>query len=133
MPLHLTKVAVGCSSVDILHDAIAARAVNGTATVHTRYRPTRAAELIGGSLYWIIAHRLVARQAILGFEEAEGGRCLIRVEARLVPVRARPKRAHQGWRYLKDEDAPADFDMGDADVADMPKAMADELSALSLI
>src|SRR5690606_17101643 len=123
----------GCASFDVLRERIAARAENGTATVHTRYRPTRAAELIGGSLYWIIAHRLVARQAILGFEEAEGGRCLIRVEARLVPVRVRPKRAHQGWRYLKAEDAPADFGMDDADLADMPKAMADELSALSLI
>lgn len=133
MPLHLTKVAVGCSSIEVLRDAIAARAANGTAVVHTRYRPTRAAEMAGGSLYWIIAHRLVARQAILGFEEAEGGRCLIRVEARLIPVRARPKRAHQGWRYLRPEDAPADFDMADADLADMPKAMADELAALSLI
>lgn len=133
MPLHLTKVAVGCASFDVLRERIAARAEDDTATVHTRYRPTRAAELIGGSLYWIIAHRLVARQAILGFEEAEGGRCLIRVEARLIPVRARPKRAHQGWRYLKAEDAPADFGMDDADLADMPKAMADELSALSLI
>lgn len=133
MPLHLTKVAVGCASIDVLQERIAARAENGTATVHTRYRPTRATELIGGSLYWIIAHRLVARQAILGFEEAEGGRCLIRVDARVVPVRARPKRAHQGWRYLRAEDAPTDFDADAADLADMPKALADELSALSLI
>jgi len=133
MPLHLTKVAVGCSSLDVLQDRIKARAEGGTATIHTRYRPTRAKELLGGSLYWIIAHRLVARQAILGFEETEGGRCLIRVEARLIPVRARPKRAHQGWRYLKGEDAPEDFDAGGADLAAMPKAMADELSALSLI
>jgi len=131
--LHMTKVAVGCSSLDILAERIAARAENGTATVHTRYRPTRSVEMIGGSLYWIIAHRLVARQTILGFEEAEGGRWIIRVDAKLVPVRARPRRAHQGWRYLKAEDAPEDFDGGDADVAAMPRAMVDELSALSLI
>ncbi|ARS26998.1 DUF1489 domain-containing protein [Sphingomonas sp. KC8] len=131
--LHMTKVAVGCSSLDILRDRIGAHAANGTAAIHTRYRPTRADEMVGGSLYWIIAHRLVARQTILGFEEAEGGRCVIRVDARLVPVRARPKRAHQGWRYLAAADAPDDFDGGDADVSAMPKAMIDELSALSLI
>ncbi|WP_380875641.1 lysophospholipase [Sphingomonas sp. DBB INV C78] len=131
--LHMTKVAVGCSSVEILRDRITARATNGTTTIHTRYRPTRAAEMVGGSLYWIIAHRLIARQTILGFEEGENGHCLIRVDARVVPVRARPKRAHQGWRYLKADDAPQDFDGSDADVAAMPKAMVDELSALSLI
>ncbi|AGH50644.1 hypothetical protein G432_14635 [Sphingomonas sp. MM-1] len=133
MTLHLTKVAVGCSSLEILQDRIAANAVDGTAAIRTRYRPTRAAEMAGGSLYWIIAHRLVARQAILGFEEAEGGRCIIRVDARLVPVRARPKRAHQGWRYLDGKDAPEDFDSDDADLSAMPKAMVDELSALALI
>ena len=131
--LHMTKVAVGCSSLDILRERIGMYADNGTATVHTRYRPTRFDEMIGGSLYWIIAHRLVARQTILGFEEAEGGRWIIRVDERLVPVRARPKRAHQGWRYLAADDAPEDFDGGDADVSAMPKAMIDELSALSLI
>lgn len=132
--LHLTKVAVGCSSLDVLHDRVVARTAAGTVEIHTRYRPKRAEELLGGSLYWIIKHRLVARQAILAFEEAEGGRrCIIRVDARLVPVRARPKRAHQGWRYLADADAPTDFDANDADLAQLPQKIADELAALALI
>lgn len=136
--LHLTKVAVGCASLDVLRERIGdghgGAAGDPVATVHTRYKPTRADELIGGSLFWIIRHRLVARQTILGFDEAEDGRrCLIRVDRRLVPVRARPKRAHQGWRYLPGDDAPADFDAADADLAAMPQHMAEELAALALI
>ncbi|TVV75385.1 DUF1489 family protein [Sphingomonas solaris] len=136
MALHLTKVAVGCGDVDVLHDRMRERADNGTAPIWTRYRPTRHAELIGGSLFWIIKHRIVARQAILGFEEIEDGRrWLVRLDARVVPVRARFKRAHQGWRYLAADDAPGDVDGGDdADaLAEMPNAMREELSALALI
>jgi len=50
-----------------------------------------------------------------------------------VPVRARPKRAHQGWRYLAGTDAPEDFDGDDAELAQMPERLIGELSALALI
>lgn len=133
-PLHITKVAVGCGDADMLRDRMAAREEDGTAAIFTRYRPTRHAELIGGSIFWIIKHRLVARQTILGFEEVDDGRrWLVRLDARLVPVRARFKRAHQGWRYLAGDDAPDDFAGAEGDLADMPRAMLDELSALALI
>ncbi|PTQ10973.1 hypothetical protein CLG96_09925 [Sphingomonas oleivorans] len=132
-PLHITKVAVGCADVDALRARIEGRSVNGEAPVHTRYKPKRADELIGGSLYWIIKHRLVVRQRIIGFAEDEGGHCIIRLESRLMPVRARPKRAHQGWRYLKGEDAPADLDGGEDDLSVMPPRLISELSALALI
>ncbi|WP_156680625.1 DUF1489 domain-containing protein [Sphingomonas profundi] len=132
--LHITKVAVGCADADYLRDRMIERAEGGTAAIFTRYRPTRHAELIGGSLFWIIKHRLVARQTIVGFEEVDDGRrWLVRLEARVVPVRARFKRAHQGWRYLAAGDAPDDYGEGDADLAEMPRAMRDELSALALI
>lgn len=131
--LHMTKVAVGCASLEILSERIAARAENEVATVTTRYRPTRHAELIGGSLYWIIKHRLVARQTILGFEElADEKRWTIRLDARLVPVVARPKRAHQGWRYLRGR-PPADVDGGEGDLAALPPGMLGELAAMALI
>jgi len=35
-PLHITKVAVGCPSVDILRARIEARAVDGEVTISTR-------------------------------------------------------------------------------------------------
>ena len=89
--LHITKVAVGCASLDMLAGRIAARSHDFVAEVTTRNRPTRHAELIGGSLYWIIKHRLVARQEIIGFEQAEDGRrWIIRLDARLIPESVKP-------------------------------------------
>jgi hypothetical protein len=50
-----------------------------------------------------------------------------------VPVRAYPRPAHQGWRYLAGADAPPDFDANDADLGALPAALANELAALQLI
>jgi hypothetical protein len=132
--LHITKVAVGCSDLNALARRLSGRAIEGETYVTTRYRPTRHAELIGGSLYWIVKHQLIARSTILRFEEDERGHCLIRLEDPLVPVRARPKRAHQGWRYLPGPDAPADMASGEVDdLAALPTQMVRELSSLYLI
>jgi len=132
--LHLTKVAVGCASVDALVRAMADRAERGEARIFTRFRPKRAEELIGGSLFWIIRHQLTARQTILGFEPpAAGGKWRIRLDARVVPVRPYPRPAHQGWRYLADVDAPPDIDAGGGDPGALPPALASELAALQLI
>ena len=135
MMLHLTKVAVGCAEVETLRARLDARAEAGATFITTRYKPKRADEVIGGSLYWIIKHRLVARQAILGFEdEPDGKRIRILLSADLVPVRARPKRAHQGWRYLPEVDAPNDLDGEEADgLAELPPHVAAELFTLALI
>jgi len=131
--LHLSKVAVGCASLDALEARIAARRDGNTVAIVTRFRPKRAEELIGGSLYWIVKHRLVARQTILGFEErTEDRRTLIRLDAVLVSVRAMPKRAHQGWRYLAGAEAPLDLATGD-DLAALPAPVAAALAELALI
>lgn len=130
--LHLTKVAVGCTDTQALHARMAARADAGGVRIVTRYRPTRHAELIGGSLYWIIKHRLVGRQEIIGFAEAEDRRCLIELDARLVAVWGHPRRAHQGWRYLEDRHAPSDFG-GGADLGELPPDLLQELSVLALV
>ena len=131
-PLHLTKVAVSCAGLDALRDRQAARAEGGIVPVVTRFKPKRAEELIGGSLFWIVKHRLIARQTIHGFGETEEGRAIIRVDADLIPVQARPKRAHQGWRYLAAEDAPLDLGSGDG-IASLPAALAGTLADLALI
>jgi hypothetical protein len=132
MGLHLTKVAVGCAGYDALRERIAGRAEQGAVQLVTRFRPTRHAELIGGSLFWIIKHRLVARQELLGFHDSEDGRCLIELDAALIPVLGRPRRAHQGWRYLDANDAPADLGSGSG-VSTLPNALLQELSALALV
>jgi hypothetical protein len=133
--LNMTKVAVGCTELDTLRVRLDSRAEGGETHIVTRFRPKREAELIGGSLYWIIKHRLVARQEILGFaDDPDGKRCRVLLSAALLPVRAHPKRAHQGWRYLAGPDAPVDLGGEESDGIDaLPGAMVAELSALALI
>ena len=75
--VHLTKVAFACRDLEMLQQRIAGRAVNGEVRVVTRMRPKRADELIGGSIYWIVKHRLVGRQEILRFEERKDGSAVI--------------------------------------------------------
>lgn len=134
MALHITKVAVGCSDAEALAQRLSGRATDGETYITTRYRPTRHSELIGGSLYWILKHQLIARSRILRFEEDERGHCLIRLADPMVAVRVRPKRAHQGWRYLKDDDAPADLGGGESDdLAALPIGLVRELASLYLI
>ena len=118
--LHISKVAVGCASFDALRKRQQARFAEGCVPITTRFRPKRADELIGGSIYWIIKHRVTARQTILGFDDGEDRRTIIRLDRKLVPVKAYPKRAHQGWRYLAPADAPQDFDGDDEGLASLP-------------
>ena len=130
--LHLTKVAVGCASLEALQNRIARRVSNGVVRVPTRMRPKRMEELVGGSLHWIVKHRIIARQQILRFEDRSDGRLDIICSAELVVVPAKPKRAHQGWRYLDDRDAPASEDDGTG-LADLPPRLYGKLAALALV
>lgn len=128
--LHLSKVAVGCATAEALGARMAGRAEGGVVRVVTRYRPTRHLELIGGSLYWIVKHRLVGRQEILGFSESEDRRCLIELSAQLVLVRPHVRRAHQGWRYF---DVPPPDLGGGAEIAELPRALVEALTGLALL
>ena len=134
MALHLTKVAFGVTSVEHLAERLKLRAEDGPVFLTTRYLPKRHEEVAGrGSLFWILKHQLIARSPILGFGEAEGGRVAIHIDPALVLVDARPKRAHQGWRYLEAADAPGDLADG-AELDDaMPAALIGRLAALALI
>ncbi len=134
MPLHLTKVAFGAESVDHLAERLRLRGEDGPVFLTTRYLPKRHEEVAGqGSLFWILKHQLIARSPILGFGEAEGGRVAIHIDPRLVLVQARPKRAHQGWRYLEDADAPIDLGSGASGMEAMPAALIGRLAELALI
>ena len=134
MALHLTKVAFGAASVEHLADRLRARAEAGPVFLTTRFLPKRHEEVAGeGSMFWIIKHQLVARSPILSFGEAEGGRVAIHIDPALVLVAARPKRAHQGWRYLEGDDAPADLGGETSGLAQMPPALMGRLAELALI
>ncbi len=130
--LHLSKVAFSCASLETLARRQEKRLKDGYVPLATRFMPKRADELLGGSLYWIIKHRLVARQAILGLLPNEG-RVIVRLDPALVRVHTRAMRAHQGWRYLAGEDAPPDLE-GEPDGLDaMPPALLGKLAGLALI
>lgn len=133
MPLHMTKIAFQCESIAELRDWLESHGNVGEAHLTTRYLPKRLAELEGGSLYWILHHRLVGRSPIIGFADAPGGRIWIQLQPRLIAVQSIPKRAHQGWRYLAAKDAPRDLD-GEADsMAEMPAQLLGELTRLGLV
>lgn len=128
--LHLTKVAFGASGAAAL--AAWLEGHDGEARLTTRYVPKRIGELAEGSLFWILGHVLIGRSPLLGFEQKPDGRWWIRLEPRLVRVHPLPRRAHQGWRYLKGEDAPADLGDGEAGEA-LPGHLAAELGRLGLL
>ena len=134
MPLHLTTIAFGCANVEVLRDWLAAQAETPAhaALLTTRYLPKRGDELAGGSLYWIHAHTLVGRSPLLGFEQRPDGKWWIRLAPQLIAVAPRVRRAHQGWRYLDDKDAPPDLaGTGTGDDA-LPGHLALELARLGL-
>ena len=129
-PLHMTKIAFGAKSWSDLAGWYENRK---KIRLTTRYLPKRHEEMVGGSLYWILDHALVARSRILGFSKTDDGRWHINLEPVLVRTHPLPKRAHQGWRYLTADKAPRDLAEGE-DLADMmPASMAKELGKLGLV
>jgi hypothetical protein len=145
MTVHLIKLAVGIDSVSHLSerqrqrlsDARAAGDV-GQLRHLTRSTPRRSAEVLdGGSIYWVIKGAVRARQRIIELDTAINHqglpRCALIFDPELVPVRARPMRAFQGWRYLEAADAPPDA-LGGLDQTDeLPSEMAEELRSLGLL
>jgi hypothetical protein len=130
--LHLTKVAFGCRDVEALAARIATRSSGGQLRVATRMRPRRAEELIGGRLYWIVKHRLVGGNEILSIEDRADGRIDIVCSPEFEAVTPVHRRAHQGWRYLKDEDAPTAGSDGTG-LAELPPKLYGRLAALALV
>jgi len=130
--LHLTKVAFGCRTIEALEKRVAARTHDGEMRVATRMRPKRADELVGGSIHWIVKHRLIGRQQILRFEDRKDGRIDIVLSGTLELIPPSPKRAHQGWRYLEGANAPAEDDDGSG-LAELPPLLYGRLAALALV
>jgi hypothetical protein len=128
--LHLTKVAFGCRTLESLQKRVAARSHGGEMKVTTRMRPKRMDELVGGSLHWIVKHRIIGRQRILRFDDRPDGRIDIICSDWLVVVPPLPKRAHQGWRYLE---AEVSEDADPTGLADLPPRLYGKLAALALV
>ena len=138
--IHLTKLAVGVPSLDAFEERVADRRKRGEGMqVWTRSFPKRAADIIGsGSLYWVVAGLLAARQPVLAIEDdryADGSRCTrIELEPILIRVLPRPVRPFQGWRYLTAEKTPADWQSRDAlGVDELPASVLRQLQELCLL
>lgn len=130
MPLHMTKIAFGAKSfADLAGWYQNRREIRLT----TRHLPKRHEEMVGGSLYWILDHALVARSEILGFEQTPEGRWWIQLEPTLIRVESRPKRAHQGWRYLEADNAPRDLADGEDTSDAIPGKLLGKLQKLGLV
>ncbi len=139
--LHLAKLAVGIRDIDHLAAAQAARRdIDPSPRHRTRNFPRRAPEVIdGGSIYWVIAGTMLARQLVRDIIEDQwddGTRCAgLILDPVLVPLLGRPTKAFQGWRYLAPADAPPDRPQG-AEAhgeADLPPALRRELQELGLL
>ena len=145
MALNLVKLCVGVSAVEELQAFIdervdrARRAGRSTDQIHTtRMVPKRIDELLdGGSLYWVIKGNIQVRQMftdVRPFTDGDGiRRCDLVMEPRLILTQWQPRRAFQGWRYLKAEDAPADLGDGQGGLNDLPPHLRLELAGLGLL
>ena len=123
---------MGCASLEALQNRIARRVSADVVRVPTRMRPKRMDELVGGSLHWIVKHRIIARQQILRFEDRSDGRLDIVCSAELVVLPPKPRRAHQGWRYLEEKDAPTGEE-DDSGLGELPPRLYGRLAALALV
>ena len=144
MALHLIKLCVGADSIEDLREWVSQRSLTAMAaglephSVHaTRMIPKRMEELLdGGSLYWVIKGQVQARQKLLDIRSFTGGdgitRCDLVLGPEVIETSPAPKRPFQGWRYLKDEEAPRD--LGGSGLADdMPSDLRRELAELGLL
>jgi hypothetical protein len=145
MSLNILKLCVGCESVEDLEEWIAEKLEQrrraGEPVEHwhtTRMVPTRAAEITdGGSLYWVIKGSVQCRQRLVEvrpFVDDEGlSRCRLMLDPVVVRTEWQPRRAFQGWRYLKQNEAPADLGKGRKGIAEMPPKLRQELAELGLL
>lgn len=141
--LHLIKLCVGVDSLQELADWQKKRLKEKRAKgqkpelIHvTRQTPKRADELLdGGSLYWVIRGQIMARQALIELREMKKNgvpHCGLVYDKKLVPVRPRPRRAFQGWRYFEAADVPPDIaELKGA--KGLPESLKRELAVLGLL
>ena len=139
--LHLTKLAVGVRDLEHLRSMQTERATSHPPLRHrTRNFPRRAAEVLaGGSIYWVIAGAVSARQRVLDIKDDrwdDGRACAaLLLDPVLVPLAARLAKPFQGWRYLAPADAPPDLaarPVSDGERA-LPARLRRELQTLCLL
>lgn len=137
--LNILKLCVGCDSVEDLVQWYRENRglwAPGTTEHVTRMWPKREAEVLEGSLYWVIKGQIQARQKILALDPRMGGdgieRCAIVLEAKVIRTDLAPRRPFQGWRYLDPAETPRDLPQGRAREDALPPALAQALAEIGL-
>ncbi|KPA21805.1 hypothetical protein shim_16900 [Shimia sp. SK013] len=135
--INLVKLSVGTESVDSLiawQEMRRAQMPDSLPRHVTRMWPKREVEILaGGSIFWVIKGVIQCRQRIMRLDEVRGDdgirRCAIVLDPEIRRTANATKRAFQGWRYLKPEDAPADLPKSRANDDTLPddlnRALAD--------
>ena len=137
--INILKLCVGADSVEDLLDWQRSQRPlwpDGKAIHVTRMWPRREAEVLEGSLYWVIKGVIQARQRILDLQEVNLGdgipRCALVLDAEVIRTEAAPRRPFQGWRYLDPKDSPRDLPKGRAKDDPLPPKLAQALAELGL-
>jgi hypothetical protein len=139
--LHLTKLAVGVRDADHLRAWQTERLRERAPLRHrTRSFPRRRAEVLdGGSMYWVIAGTMLARQRIVDIIEDQRDDLTpctsLILDPELVTLVGRPTRPFQGWRYLDPDGAPPDMPAFGTILGldGLPATLRQELRALCLL
>ncbi|MBH9970464.1 MULTISPECIES: DUF1489 family protein [Commensalibacter] len=137
----MMKVAVGIQDIahlKIINEQMAVNN-NGNSYTLTRFMPKQADEILkNGSLYRVINGTLCCRQKIVDFlpgQRENGNPCIqIILDSEIIRTFSIPIRPFQGWRYLKNTDAPKDLPLSHTNIsAELPKKLRKELETLGLI
>ena len=141
--LHILRTAYQINSLHELYEIqLNFRTVvygkNKAVQATTRRKPKRAEEIKqGGSVYWIIKNQIQARQEVLDIDfvesDYEKDYCRIFLNPEIIRTKPQPKRSIQGWRYLKEENAPEDLGAFDPNADELPNEMLEELKDLGVL
>jgi hypothetical protein len=139
MAINILKLCVGADSVEDLldwHREHQHHWAPGTTEHITRMWPKREAEVLEGSLYWVIKGVILARQKIVGMDRRRGSdgieRCALILDAEVIRTAAALRRPFQGWRYLEPADSPPDLIRGRLREEALPPALAQALAEIGL-
>ena len=137
--INILKLCVGADSVEDLTDWQESQRHHwpaGRAVHVTRMWPKREAEVLEGSLYWVIKGVILARQRILDLQEVNLGdgipRCALVLDQEVIRTEAAPRRPFQGWRYLDPAESPRDLPKGRAREEALPASLAQALAEIGL-
>lgn len=100
-------------------------------TITTR-RVTRAAEMEGGSVYFVRSGTVLFRMPFLEVVDLWGGEWAIVMRPELIRTERKRVGMVRGWRYMANADAPPDLPRLPLETDELPEHMRKELEELGL-